>query len=121
MKPPHRKAPAMRQCIGKKPKATWGTASKSPLQSAALMEFTPIFTRYSIFGIGVDRKHILKWLFPQEKATFHGSKKVYMYSENALKTEMKANEDGMCVQGANPTRHPITMYNLSDFPWGCIC
>jgi thermostable 8-oxoguanine DNA glycosylase len=39
---------------------------------------------YSIFGIGVDRKHILKWLFPQEKATFHGSKKVYMYSENAL-------------------------------------
>jgi hypothetical protein len=28
---------------------------------------------YSIFGIGVDRKHIAKWLFPQEKAIFHGS------------------------------------------------
>jgi hypothetical protein len=39
---------------------------------------------YSIFGIGVDRKHTLKWLFPQEKATFHGAEKVYMYSENAL-------------------------------------
>jgi hypothetical protein len=39
---------------------------------------------YSIFGIGVDRKHTLKWLFPQEKATFHGTEKVYMYSENAL-------------------------------------
>jgi hypothetical protein len=24
------------------------------------------------------------WLFPQEKATFHGTEKVYMYSENAL-------------------------------------
>jgi hypothetical protein len=32
----------------------------------------------------VDRKHALKWLFPQEKATFRGSQKVYMYSENAL-------------------------------------
>ena len=41
-------------------------------------------TRYRIFGIGVDRKHTLKWLFPQEKATFHGTEKVYMYSENAL-------------------------------------
>jgi len=39
---------------------------------------------YSIFGIGVDRKHTLKWLFPQEKATYHGTEKVYMYSENAL-------------------------------------
>jgi hypothetical protein len=28
---------------------------------------------YSIFGIGVDRKHKAKWLFPQEKAIFHGS------------------------------------------------
>jgi hypothetical protein len=25
---------------------------------------------YSIFGIGVDRSHAAKWLFPQEKATF---------------------------------------------------
>ncbi|MGD0891303.1 MAG: hypothetical protein ABR923_07190 [Terracidiphilus sp.] len=41
---------------------------------------------YSIFGIGVDRKHTLKWLFLQEKATFHGTEKVYMYSENARKT-----------------------------------
>ena len=41
------------------------------------------FITYSIFGIGADRKHTLKWLFPQEKATFHGTEKVYMYSENA--------------------------------------
>jgi hypothetical protein len=39
---------------------------------------------YSIFGIGVDRKYALKWLFSQEKATSRGSQKVYMYSENAL-------------------------------------
>jgi hypothetical protein len=39
---------------------------------------------YSIFGIGVDRKHTLKWFFPQEKTTFRGSEKVYVYSENAL-------------------------------------
>jgi hypothetical protein len=26
---------------------------------------------YSIFGIGVDRKHVLKWLFSKEKATLH--------------------------------------------------
>jgi hypothetical protein len=24
----------------------------------------------SIFGIGVDRSHAAKWIFPQEKATF---------------------------------------------------
>ena len=40
---------------------------------------------YSIFGIAVDRKHTLKWLFPQEKATFQCSQKVYVYSENALR------------------------------------
>jgi hypothetical protein len=26
---------------------------------------------YSILGIGVDRKHAPKWLFPQEKAALH--------------------------------------------------
>jgi hypothetical protein len=31
--------------------------------------------RYSIFGIGVDRKHEAKRFFPQEKATFHYSRK----------------------------------------------
>jgi N-carbamoylputrescine amidase len=44
------------------------------------------FASWSIFGIGVDRKHALKWLFPQEKATLRGSQKVYMYSENALES-----------------------------------
>jgi hypothetical protein len=39
---------------------------------------------YRIFGIDVDRKHTLKWFFPQEKATFRGSQNVYVYSENAL-------------------------------------
>jgi hypothetical protein len=41
---------------------------------------------YSVFGIGVDRKYALKWLFHQEKATFRGSQKVYVYSENVLST-----------------------------------
>ena len=45
-------------------------------------------TNYSSFGIGVDRKHALKWLFPQEKATFHRAQRVYVYSETAL--EVKA-------------------------------
>jgi hypothetical protein len=29
--------------------------------------------RYSIFGIGVDRKHDAKCLFPQEKGTLHAA------------------------------------------------
>ena len=41
-------------------------------------------TGYSVFGIAVDRRKTLKWLFPQEKATFHNPEKVYVYSENAL-------------------------------------
>jgi hypothetical protein len=40
---------------------------------------------YSIFGIDIDRKHTLKWLFPQEKATLHGTLEVYVYSGNALR------------------------------------
>jgi len=32
----------------------------------------------------INRKHTLKWLFSQEKATFHCSRKVYVNSENAL-------------------------------------
>src|ERR1039458_2423341 len=47
---------------------------------------------YSSFGIGVDRKHALKWLFPQEKATFHRAQKVYVYSETALKTQRKTTQ-----------------------------
>jgi hypothetical protein len=39
---------------------------------------------YSIFGIAVDRKYALKGLFSQEKTTFRGSQKVFMYSEDAL-------------------------------------
>jgi hypothetical protein len=39
---------------------------------------------YSIFGIDVDRKHVLKWLFSKEIATLHALQKVYAYSENAL-------------------------------------
>jgi hypothetical protein len=38
---------------------------------------------YSIFGIGVHRKHELKWLLSKEKATLHALQKVYVYSENA--------------------------------------
>ncbi len=42
---------------------------------------------YSSSGIAIDRKHALKWLFHQEKATFHCSQKVYAYSETALAPE----------------------------------
>jgi hypothetical protein len=40
--------------------------------------------RAGILGIGVGRKRAFKWLFLREKTTFHGSQKVYMYSEKAL-------------------------------------
>jgi hypothetical protein len=39
---------------------------------------------YNIFGIDVDRKHTLKWLFPQDKATFHGAQEVHVFSVNAI-------------------------------------
>jgi hypothetical protein len=45
------------------------------------------YPQYSIFGIAVDRRHALKWLFHQEKDTFHGSQEVYVYSENAPETD----------------------------------
>jgi hypothetical protein len=34
-----------------------------------------------MFGIAVDRKDPLRWLFPQEKATLHGAQEVYVYSK----------------------------------------
>jgi hypothetical protein len=43
-----------------------------------------LLNSYSIFGIGVDRKHALKWLFSKEKATLQALQKVYVCSENAL-------------------------------------
>ena len=61
----------------------WPRFLSQPLPPATSLRNTRSKS-YSIFGIGVDRKHTLKWLFPQEKATFHGTEKVYMYSENAL-------------------------------------
>jgi hypothetical protein len=86
------------------------------------IEDTPAWLRsksYSIFGIGVDRKHALKWLFhprgPRKqvlvcgvrvKATFHGPQKVYVYSENALKSQGIADE----------RKHPglnLTVYRLA--------
>ncbi len=39
---------------------------------------------YSSFGNGVDRRHTLKWLFNQEKATLHQPQNVCVYSETAL-------------------------------------
>jgi hypothetical protein len=38
----------------------------------------------SIFGIAVDRKRELKWLFSQGKATRQCTQEVRVYSENAL-------------------------------------
>jgi Spy/CpxP family protein refolding chaperone len=54
---------------------------------------------YSIFGIAVDRSHALKWLFLQEKATFHGSQKVYVYSENALVFEHRGMRNFAAMRG----------------------
>jgi hypothetical protein len=57
----------------------------------------PETAEYSILGIAVDRKHTLKWHFPQRgpqrqvfvagvevKATLHDPQKIYVYFENAL-------------------------------------
>jgi hypothetical protein len=51
----------------------------APNSGSAYREYRLTFIRltdYSIFGIAVDRKHKLKWLFPQEKATFQCSQEV---------------------------------------------
>ena len=40
---------------------------------------------YGIFGIAVDLRIALKWLFHREKATFPCTKKAHTHSENALK------------------------------------
>ena len=36
------------------------------------------------FGIGVDQKYSLEWLFRQEKATIHNAQKACVNSETAL-------------------------------------
>src|ERR1019366_3559487 len=48
---------------------------QTPRGSNRLLVVSPAFLAYSSFGIGADRKHALKWLFPQEKATFHRAQK----------------------------------------------
>ena len=40
---------------------------------------------YSIFGITVDRKHIVQVAFSSRKSHLHASRKVYVDSENAVK------------------------------------
>jgi hypothetical protein len=47
-----------------------------------------VLAAIAFFGMGIDRRHTLKWLFSQEKATLHGPQKVYVYSENALASLM---------------------------------
>jgi hypothetical protein len=38
----------------------------------------------SIFGITLDRRRTLKWIFPQEKAALHVHRQDHANSENAL-------------------------------------
>ena len=45
------------------------------------------YSDYSSFGIAINRKHAFKWLFHQEKATFHCAQKVYVNSETDLATQ----------------------------------
>ena len=59
------------------------SAAKS-LRVDGVWDLNARISGYSIFGIGVDRKHVIKWLFSKEKATLHVLQKVYVYSENAL-------------------------------------
>jgi hypothetical protein len=56
-----------------------------------LLSFGPI-SAYSGSRIAANRRLTLKWPFPQEKATFDETQKVYMYSGTALNTRapMKA-------------------------------
>jgi hypothetical protein len=56
---------------------------------------------FSIFGIGVDRKHVLKWLFPK-KATLHALQKVYLYSENALEPSAARLGSSLCPEKTGP-------------------
>ena len=47
---------------------------------------------YSGFGIAADRKHELKWLFPQEKATLHNAFWEHTNSETALSDTMECEQ-----------------------------
>jgi hypothetical protein len=46
----------------------------------------PKISDLSVFGIGVARKHVAKWLSSQEKATLHALQKAQVYSEKALES-----------------------------------
>jgi hypothetical protein len=55
---------------------------------------------YSSFGITVDRKRELKWLFSQEKATLHTVNEDHTNSETALaRTSKTASVEGFSPRG----------------------
>ena len=71
---------------GEQPLEGFASSGYCPFYMAAgRLRAIPRTGHYSVFGIAVDRRKTLKWLFPQEKATFHNPEKVYVYSENALR------------------------------------
>jgi hypothetical protein len=61
------------------------TGNREPI----FTQFPPVnrwgdFQGYSSFGITVDRKHTLKWLFPQARATLLAPHQGHTNSETAL-------------------------------------
>ena len=58
---------------------------RQPKLSHVSVSYDPLSTAVSEYA--VVRKHVLKWLFHQEKPPFTPLKKVYVYSETALEVE----------------------------------
>src|ERR1700687_5508082 len=73
---------------------------------------------YSSFGIGVDRRHALKWLFHQEKATLQYAQKVYVYSETALASRQRRRTTSptsdSCRTSASQSKRPLPIARISQ-------
>jgi len=83
------------------------------------------FGKYSNFGIAVDRNLTLKWLFPQEKATFQCNQKDHVNSEIALDEELKIPDSSHEVLRESRLAHnregvPFFCGNFHEPVCGCI-
>jgi hypothetical protein len=82
---------------------------------------------YSIFGIPVDRKHVLQWLFSQEKATLHALHQDHINSENALGLSLRRllrviermYRLNLSIDDVNPVKNVIQSINSLHVEDGC--
>jgi hypothetical protein len=70
----------------------------------------------SSFGITVDRKRELKWLFSQEKATLHTANEDHTNSETALK--LSTEQGTVILSEVKDLRLLLNEKNFTDTPLG---